>query len=228
MTSPAATGTAAGAAPPDEVLRLPAARLPPDPAVDAARNRRRQARRRRLWTAAVLFAFLYAGVLAAGVMLGAVRLSLVPLSVLLAIALVSLSAIDWVLLLLPDRLSLPLVAAGIAATVLIEPAAAVWHVAAAGLGFAALAAVASAYRRLRGRMGLGGGDPKLLAAGGAWLGPAALPHVVLVAALTGLAEALVRRAAVFARANSPRRIAFGPHLAFAIWLIWIFDVPAWR
>ena len=60
-----------------------------------------------------------------------------------------------------------------------------------GVGFAALFAIAWTYRRLRGRAGMGGGDPKLLGAIGCWLGWSPLPYVVLGASVIGLALALV-------------------------------------
>jgi prepilin signal peptidase PulO-like enzyme (type II secretory pathway) len=53
--------------------------------------------------------------------------------------------------------------------------------------------LAAGYRALRGREGLGGGDAKLLAAGGAWLGWPALPAIMFGAAVLGLAEVLMRR-----------------------------------
>lgn len=59
-------------------------------------------------------------------------------------------------------------------------------------GFAALAFIALVYRVLRGRDGLGGGDAPMLGAIGAWVGWAALPLVMLFAALAGIAVALVR------------------------------------
>ncbi|MEH3108155.1 MAG: A24 family peptidase [Sphingomonas fennica] len=43
------------------------------------------------------------------------------------------------------------------------------------------------YRRWRGRTGIGGGDPKMFGAIGAWLGWTVLPQVLLGACLTGLA-----------------------------------------
>ena len=68
----------------------------------------------------------------------------------------------------------------------------------AAAGWLALVALAWLYRRLRGREGLGGGDPKLLAGIGAWLGVLQLPFVLLGAGLVGLArgagDAAARRA----------------------------------
>ena len=60
------------------------------------------------------------------------------------------------------------------------------------VGYGALALIALAYRALRGRDGLGGGDAPMLGAIGAWLGWAMLPMVVLFAALAGIALALCR------------------------------------
>ena len=76
-------------------------------------------------------------------------------------------------------------------------------------GFVSLAVLAIAYSRLRGREGLGAGDPKLLAAIGLWTGWAALPGILAVASLAGLAIALVQR-----RAASDR-MPFGALLAGA-------------
>lgn len=86
---------------------------------------------------------------------------------------------------LPDRLTLPLGLAGLAvAAMLGQPI--VDHLIGAAAGFVALAGIAAAYQLLTGRTGMGGGDPKLLAAIGAWLGWVALPFVLVFAALLGL------------------------------------------
>lgn len=86
---------------------------------------------------------------------------------------------------LPDALTLPLIPLALLAP---GPALPVrlWG---AGLGFALLWLVAALYRRLRGRDGLGGGDPKLLAGLGALLGAWALPFLISGAAALGLALA---------------------------------------
>lgn len=108
-------------------------------------------------------------------------------------ALVALALIDWDTLLLPDSLTLGLVWAGLAVawwgwTIPLPDA-----VAGAIAGYLSLWAVAAAFERLTGRVGMGEGDFKLLAALGAWLGPALLVAVVLVASLSGLLAGLVMK-----------------------------------
>jgi leader peptidase (prepilin peptidase)/N-methyltransferase len=86
------------------------------------------------------------------------------------------------------------------------------------VGFALIAWL---YRRLRGREGLGLGDAKLLGAGGAWLGWQALPSVVALGAAIALALALAG-AAAGGKLSATTRIAFGPYLALAIWVVWLY------
>ena len=74
---------------------------------------------------------------------------------------------------------------------------------------------------LRGRDGLGEGDAKLLAAAGAWVTWMGLPEVMLVAALTGLAVALAGRLAG-QKMEAQTAIPFGPCLAFATWIAWLY------
>ncbi len=121
---------------------------------------------------------------------------------------------------LPDALTLPLLGLGlIAGATGLEPSL-VDHVAGAALGFATLRLIAAAFRRLRGRDGLGGGDPKLLGAIGAWLGWAALPWVVLLAAGGGLAAvAALHLAGRPVAATTP--LPFGTMLAAAAVAIWL-------
>lgn len=86
-------------------------------------------------------------------------------------------------------------------------------------GFGVLWLVARAYHLLRGRVGLGGGDPKLFGAIGLWLGWRALPQVLLIAALTGLATVLVLRLAG-RRIAATDRMPLGTLLAGAAFLSW--------
>jgi leader peptidase (prepilin peptidase)/N-methyltransferase len=135
--------------------------------------------------------------------------------------LLTLAAIDQRHLVLPDVLTLPLIPAGLLVAHGLGGNMLADHLLGAIAGFAALSALAWTYRHLRDREGLGSGDAKLLAAAGAWLGWQALPSVVLIAAASALALALAGLRGDSKLAWSSK-IAFGPHLAFAFWLVWLF------
>lgn len=136
---------------------------------------------------------------------------------LLGWALLWLADIDIRLQILPDPLTLGLAAAGLAATYLLAPHRLADHVIGAAAGFAVFVAVAAAYRRLRGRDGLGGGDVKLMAAAGAWVSWEGLASLVLLASLAALAFVLLRPGQRAAAARLP----FGPFLGGALWLVWL-------
>ncbi len=135
--------------------------------------------------------------------------------------LLALAWIDIRRWLLPDPLTLPLVIAGLVVTAILDPVKLTENALGAAAGYLSLRVVASLYRVLRGREGLGRGDAKLLAASGAWLGAGALPQVVLGAAVTGLfAAGCLQLAGTRLRARSA--LPFGPFLALATWLLWLF------
>ena len=148
----------------------------------------------------------------------------VLLGAALAATLIALSVIDLRTFRLPDRLTLPLAAAGVVAAWLLgeDP---VWRIASAVAGHLALRTLIAAYRWWRGADGMGLGDAKLLAAAGAWLGMEGLPTTVLMACLSGLllagVRALVSRSAARRRLWS-ERVPFGPHLALGIWIVWLY------
>lgn len=117
---------------------------------------------------------------------------------------------------LPDVLTLPLLLAGLFVTGLEAPASLYGHATAAALGWLGFRLLDAGYRALRGRDGLGAGDAKLLAAGGAWLGLASLPDVIAIAGLIGIAMIFLRDGPASLRVRPTRPIAFGPALALAI------------
>ena len=140
-----------------------------------------------------------------------------------------LLALGWIDLrrwLLPDVLTLPLVVAGLLAAAILDPEQLIDRLLGAALGYLGFRLVASVYRALRGREGLGRGDAKLLAASGAWVGASALPQVILGAAGSALLAAVCLRLAGM-RLAAHSALPFGPFLALATWLIWLFGPFLW-
>ncbi len=134
--------------------------------------------------------------------------------------LLALSAIDWRHWRLPDALTLPLLVLALGWTAWWEPDALADHALAAASGWLGIAVLAAAYRRVRGRPGLGLGDAKLLGAGGAAIGLEGLGPCLLLAALLGIALALARHGRRAGRASA---VPFGPALALAIFASWLLE-----
>lgn len=135
--------------------------------------------------------------------------------------LLTLAVIDARHMILPNGLTLPLIPAGLAVILALDPGRLDAHLLGAALGFLFIAAVALAYRRLRGQEGIGWGDAKLLAAAGAWVSWEGLPGVVLMASAGGLAVVLL--GALAGKGLSGRQaLPFGPFLALGFWLIWLY------
>lgn len=146
-------------------------------------------------------------------------------------SLLTLACIDGWKFLLPDLLTLPLLAAGLLAAFPEGSAVLTDRLAGAGFGFGMFWMVRTLYRHLRRREGLGGGDVKLLAASGAWVGIAGIPSVILIAATTGLAGALLKSAITRKPLGRRSRIPLGLFLALGTWLVWLYgplfaDAPA--
>lgn len=143
-----------------------------------------------------------------------------PASFLLGWGLLVLALVDVLDFRLPDALTLPLTAVGL----LLSAGSGAWshHLMGAMLGWGMLTGVAAAYRRWRGRDGMGQGDAKLLAAGGAWLGWEALPSVVLIACAIAFAGVAANRLAVARPRDTDAPVPFGPALCGGIWLMWLY------
>ena len=148
-------------------------------------------------------------------------------SAILGLALIALSVIDAEQLRLPDAITLSLITGGLLHTYIVDVAVIVLHAAAAAVGYTVLSVTDLLYRRLKGISGIGLGDAKLFAASGSWLGLAALPSVLMLAALLGLALALAIYASG-ARISARTRLPFGPCLALALWIVWLWGpVESW-
>ena len=128
---------------------------------------------------------------------------------------------------IPDMLSLPAIPAGVLAFWFASGGgglqAVMMSVLGALLGGASLYAIKAGYERVRHVEGLGLGDVKLFAAGGAWLGPGGLAVTLLLASLAALI-AVVFAMAIKGRGGITRMtpLPFGAFIAPAIWLVWMY------
>ena len=138
-----------------------------------------------------------------------------------AATLLAMSLVDWDTTLLPDSMTLPLLWGGLVAAAIgwtLPLNDALWG---AVLGFGGLWLVVWAFERVTGKEAMGGGDLKLLAGLGAWLGPAALLPLVFLASLVGAVVGLVMKARGSLREG--RFVPFGPFLAGAGAVVAVLD-----
>jgi len=143
-------------------------------------------------------------------------------SCVLGWTLLTLACIDGWKFLLPDSLTLPLLLAGLLFALVEMPEALPSRLLGAGMGFGLFWGLQQGYRLWRRREGLGGGDVKLLAAAGAWVGIEGIPSVILIAALSGLAGAYLWSLATAKKLGRRSRIPLGLFLALGIWLVWLY------
>ena len=130
---------------------------------------------------------------------------------LLAALLVVLAGIDFDHYLLPDRLTLPGLALGLAAQALVPSGSLARGLSGALVGAGLLLVVAGAWELLRGVEGIGLGDVKMIAMVGAFLGVGGVMVTLVVGSLVGSAAGL----AVAARRGSDLslKLPFGVFLA---------------
>ncbi len=139
---------------------------------------------------------------------------------LLSCFLIAMSGIDVRTQLLPDQLTLPLLWLGLIASVdnLFVPAKAA--IAGAVLGYLSLWVVYWVYKQLTGKIGMGHGDFKLLAALGAWAGYKALLPIVMLSSIVGAVIGSIWLMTKGRDQATP--IPFGPYLAIAGWIVFLW------
>ncbi|MFN7536004.1 MAG: prepilin peptidase, partial [Brevundimonas sp.] len=147
------------------------------------------------------------------------RPSLVPAGVgLLVLVLSRFLAED---LLLPAVRTWQVSVSGLVAAALLTPDMLMGRGIGMVAGFVILWGLGWLYQRLRSRQGLGGGDPFLFGAGGAWVGWIGLPSVLLWGSAAGLSLVLARLILRRPVAMTDR-LPFGTFLAAGVWLVWLY------
>jgi leader peptidase (prepilin peptidase)/N-methyltransferase len=135
--------------------------------------------------------------------------------------LLALALIDWQHYMLPNLLTVPVILAGLLVATYLPALHVMDHLIGAAAGYLAFWLVSRIYRAVRHRDGLGLGDAKLIAGAGAWVGWQGLPTVVMAGAVTALMVTLLLNR--HGKGTSPTaRVPFGPYLAFATWLVWLY------
>ncbi|NQY98367.1 MAG: prepilin peptidase [Henriciella sp.] len=139
-------------------------------------------------------------------------------SFVLGASLLILSYLDLRTGLLLDVITLPLIILGIGYA-LVSGGSWPLAVAGAGLGYGLVAGLGYVWRRTRGYEGIGLGDAKLLAVGGAWVGAGLIPLILLIASGLGMILALTVLQKPHG-ADDRGAIPFGPALSLGIWVAW--------
>ncbi|MEO6171715.1 MAG: A24 family peptidase [Arenimonas sp.] len=137
-------------------------------------------------------------------------------------SLIALTGIDLRTQYLPDDITLPLLWAGLALS-LIPLFQDPWHaILGATIGYLSLWSVYKLFKLVTGKEGMGYGDFKLLAALGAWCGPKSILAIVLLSSFFGAIIGSIYLAIKGRDNGTP--IPFGPYLAAAGWVQFIFGV----
>jgi leader peptidase (prepilin peptidase)/N-methyltransferase len=133
----------------------------------------------------------------------------------LAAALVAVTFIDLDHHIIPNEITLPGVAIGLALSFIAPSLGVGWRDALLGVGIVGgmLWLVSAAYERFAGRIGLGMGDVKLVAMLASFLGLEPALGILVVGSLVGLAYGVVMLA--WLKTGRATRIPFGPALALA-------------
>jgi len=130
--------------------------------------------------------------------------------------LLSIALIDFDTMVIPDQFSLSLMWIGLFISlwvVFIEPSSAIKG---ALFGYLLLWTVFHIFKLVTGKDGMGYGDFKLLAAGGAWFGVQSVLVIIIMSAFSG---AVIGSLYIFLSKNSKnKQIPFGPYLAAGIWI----------
>ena len=141
-------------------------------------------------------------------------------SLALSYSLLVLTGIDLHEKLLPDQITLPLLWLGLFANLSGTFVPLGEAVIGAIAGYLSLWMVFWAFKLITGKEGMGYGDFKLLGALGAWMGWQMLPMVILLSTAVGAVVGIA--GIIFAGRGRETQIAFGPFLAMAGWIAFVW------
>jgi leader peptidase (prepilin peptidase)/N-methyltransferase len=142
-------------------------------------------------------------------------------------SLVTISFIDLQHQIIPDVISLSGILLGLAVSFFFSHIT--WYNSLIGIigGGGSLYLIAVVFEKLTGKEGMGGGDIKLLAMIGAWMGWKALPFIILLSSFIGII--IGGGSLLISRQGLRTKIPFGPFLALGtlIYLFFGIELVSW-
>ena len=124
---------------------------------------------------------------------------------------------------LPNILTLSLISAGLIVSYADARSDFLFHLVGAFVGYALIYLLWFCWHHFRGYPGIGLGDAKLFAAGGAWCGLISLPFIMLISSGTGIFVTVLSIVfGSYVTKASKRYLPFGPLIGLGIWICWNF------
>lgn len=147
----------------------------------------------------------------------------IPMCLVFSCFLIWISTIDFETYRIPNSVSLILFVTGVVQLFILKPDMIFLTIIGSVFWPLLFWILAWGYERLRGRIGLGFGDVKLISGLALWVGFEGITFVILFAALAGIVTILVlsilRGSTKQALGTMP--VAFGPFLCFFAWIVWL-------
>ena len=139
----------------------------------------------------------------------------------MSLVLLYISYVDLKKRIIPDKANIILFLIGALFLITIKPEVMISHLLSSVFGFLLFFTINLVYLYLNKRDALGGGDAKLFAACGIWVGFEGLMSILFYASLSGLLFSsfyFIYNKNISAKTY----IAFAPHLCLGLWLTWVF------
>ncbi|TGR83307.1 prepilin peptidase [Mesorhizobium sp. M2D.F.Ca.ET.223.01.1.1] len=147
---------------------------------------------------------------------------LIVAGLVLAVILVAIAVVDFRRRVIPDWLNIMLAVSGLGFQLAAQRDNAAMQLLVAAMTLAVFWALRRGHLLLTGRIGLGLGDVKMLAAAALWIDPMLLPVLLFIASAAALL--FVGGQIVAAGPAAARmRVPFGPFVALGLGLIWALE-----
>jgi len=147
---------------------------------------------------------------------------LIVAGLVLTAILVGIAVVDFGRRVIPDPLNVALAASGLGFQLAVRPDNAVTQVLVAASTLAVFWALRRGHSLLTGRIGLGLGDVKMLAAAALWINPLLLPVLLFIASAAALLF-VGGQVAASGPAAARSRVPFGPFIALGLGCSWALE-----